>query len=62
MRKIISIQHVEFFIGKDKKKHSRTYAILDDGSEAVGYGKNFKINDSVEYFFHKEVAKMRLKA
>lgn len=58
MRKIISIEHVEFFKGKDGNKYSRTHAILDDGEEVQGFGKDYQIGDLVQVFLHKGVIKM----
>jgi len=41
-------------IGVDKKEnYTRTYALLDDGTEASGYGE-FKENDRVIYFHHEQ--------
>lgn len=59
MRKIISIEHVEERISLHKRKYHRTHAVLDDGTEAVGFGKDFKIGDSVEVFYHFHTVKMR---
>lgn len=42
-----------------KKEYWRTYALLDDGTEATGYGKDFNLNDKVEVFYHWGVIKMR---
>ena len=57
MRKIIEILGVEEWV-KDNKRHSRTYAILEDGSEAVGYGSDYEVGDEVMYYYHKETPKM----
>ena len=58
MRTIIKIVHVERRkLDKNlSKKHDywRTHAILDDGSEVVGYGKNFKVGDQVESFYDQK--------
>lgn len=59
MRTIIKIEHVEQFEAKDGKKHWRTYALLDDGTEAVGYGKDYDLDNLVEVFFHYGQVKMR---
>lgn len=59
MRKIIEITFVEKRTSKDKKPYSRTHALLDDGTGATGYGEDFKINDEVEVFFHRETVKMQ---
>lgn len=50
MRKIVSIEHVEERSTSNGKIYYRTYAILDDGTEAVGYGKDFDLQDRVEVF------------
>lgn len=60
MRKIIEILGVEEWV-KDNKRHSRTYAILEDGSEAVGYGSDYEVGDEVMYYYHKETPKMAKK-
>lgn len=52
---IIGIKHWE----KDDKKHSKTLALLDDGTEAYGYGSDYKLGDEVEVFFHWQEIKMR---
>lgn len=66
MRKIVSVEHLEFFKSKDGKQLCRTHAIVTDKlgnlEEAVGFGKNFKIDDCVEFFHDQRwnVNKMRL--
>lgn len=59
MRKIISIQHLESWRDKLNKRHWRTHVLLDDGTEAQGYGKEFDIGDSVQVFYHKGVIKVQ---
>jgi hypothetical protein len=59
MQKIIFIQHVEQFTDKNGKKRWRTHAILDDGSEVVGFGKDFDLGDRVVSFYHHEQFKMQ---
>lgn len=55
MRRIISIQHIKIWKDKIGKKHWRTYAILDDGTDEVqGYGKDFDVDDEVEVFYHRD--------
>lgn len=61
MRTVLSIQHIEFFKGKDGRKYSRTYALLDDGTECIGFGKQFEVGNRVEVFLHRGIIKMRLK-
>lgn len=60
MRTIIKIEHVEELKDKKGKTYWRTHAILDDGSEVVGYGKDFDLGNKVESFFHYGQHKMRL--
>lgn len=60
MRTIIRIEHVEKKrAAMSRKEYWRTYAVLDDGTEAVGFGKDFDIQDSVEVFFHRGQIKMQ---
>lgn len=62
MRKILAIEHVEKRKnGVTGKEYWRTHAVLDDGTECIGYGKDFDLNDSVEVFLHKGIIKMRHK-
>lgn len=58
MHRIIEIVGIE-----KHDKFSRTHAILDDGSETIGYGVNFKVGDEVESFWDERwsVYKMRQK-
>lgn len=60
MRTIIKIEWVEprkTAVGR--KPYWRTHALLDDGTEAIGYGKDFDLGDKVEVFFHWNTVKMR---
>lgn len=59
MRKIIKIEHVEQREDKNGKTFWRTYAVVDDGTECVGWGKDFDLGDMVEVFLHYGVIKMR---
>ena len=59
MRKIIRIEHIEERKDSKGKTFFRTHAILEDGSEVVGYGKDFDLGDLVESFWHYNQAKMR---
>lgn len=60
MRKILSIEHIEQRrAAMSRKVYQRTHAILDDGTEAVGFGDDFEIGNLVEVFFHKGTVKMR---
>lgn len=57
MRKIIEIIGTENWT-KDNQIHRRTYALLDDGTEATGYGDHFAVGDEVMVFYHHETVKM----
>lgn len=46
---------------KNGKAYWRTHAVLDDGTEAVGFGKDFDLEDKVEVFYHYGQVKMRKK-
>jgi len=59
MREIISIDHIEKKVSKKGVKYAITHALLDDGTEAAGYGLDFKVGDKVEVFFHWGIIKMR---
>lgn len=59
MREIISIQYVEEKVSKEGKKYKITHGLLDDGTEAEGYGEHFKEGDLVEVFFHWNKIKMQ---
>lgn len=59
MRKIIKIDFVQELRDKQNKRYFRTYAVLDDGTEAVGFGKDFDLGDKVQVFLHYGVIKMR---
>lgn len=61
MRTIIEIEGVEEKVSKEGTTYWRTYAVLDDGTEAVGWGKDFDLDDKVECFFHKGIIKMQKK-
>ena len=52
MLKIISIEHIEEKKDKRNKTYWRTHVILSDGTEAVGYGKDFDLGQPVVAFFH----------
>jgi hypothetical protein len=54
MKKVIKIENVVRMIDKNDDPFYRTYALLEDGTEAVGFSRNrheFDIKDSVEVFF-----------
>lgn len=50
MAVILTIEYVEEW-EKDGKTIYRTHVVLDDGEEAVGFGNDFKIGESVERFY-----------
>lgn len=51
------------WVERKESKKSETYwkttALLDDGTEAQGYGREFKVDDPVEVFFHYGQVKMQ---
>lgn len=49
--RIISVEYVASHISKRGKAYQITHAILDDGTEAEGWGEDYKIGDKVEVFF-----------
>lgn len=59
MRTIIEIEGVEEKVDTKGNTYWLTYAILDDGEEVIGYGKDFDLGDKVEVFFHFGKIKMR---
>lgn len=60
MKKIIEIVGVEMRrAAMSNKEYWRTHAILEDGTECVGFSKDFKVGDEVEVFFHYGQVKMR---
>lgn len=54
MKTIIKIEHLRSWTDPKGKTHWKTWAIVDDGTEVAGYGKNFKVGDQVEVLYHKE--------
>lgn len=60
MRTIIKIIHLESRTTRTGGEgYWRTHALLDDGTEAVGFGKDFNKGDEVEVFYHYGQVKMR---
>lgn len=59
MRTIIEIEGVEKKMSKEGTPYWRTYAVVDDGTECIGFGKDFDLGDKVEVFFHKGIVKMK---
>lgn len=54
MRQIIAIQGVLKKQTAQGKKYTVTLALLDDGTEASGYGGDYKIGDKVKVFFDEK--------
>ena len=59
MREIIEIEGVEEKVSKEGTTYWRTYAVVDDGTECIGFGKDFDLGDKVEVFLHKGFIKMK---
>lgn len=58
--KIIGVERKKLIKSAPKAQdYWKTYALLDDGTEAIGYGKNYKVGDEVEVFFHWGQIKMQ---
>lgn len=54
MAKITDITKIETKKDRLGRPYKRTHAIMDDGTEAVGYSDDFKIGDKVEVFFDQQ--------
>ncbi len=50
MRTIIKIEHIEERKDKKGKVYWRTHAVVDDGTAAIGYGKDFDLGMRVQVF------------
>jgi hypothetical protein len=50
LRRIIKILHVQEHTDKNGETYWKTHAMIDDGSEVQGYGKDFAEGDWVESF------------
>jgi hypothetical protein len=59
VQRIIEIIHVEEKQDRRGKTYWRTHAILSDGTEAIGWGKDFDLGTRVSTFFHHEITKMK---
>lgn len=59
VRRITTIVGVEKKF-KSKKPYFITHALLDHQDEALGYGKDFKVGDLVEYFYHAKWDKAKM--
>lgn len=53
---VIAIVHVE-----DRGEYQITHVLLDDGTEASGYGADFKMGDKVGVFFDERYNKIKVK-
>lgn len=53
--KIVGVERKKLIKSAPKAQdYWKTYALLDDGTEAEGYGKNYKVGDQVEVFHDKK--------
>lgn len=59
MLTIIRIEHVEEKVDRRGKPYWKTHAVLSDGTEATGWGKDFDLADKVVIFYSHEHIKMR---
>lgn len=59
MRTIIEIQRVDTNVSRKGNQYFITHALLDDGGECEGFGKDFKVGDEVEVFLHRGKIKMQ---
>lgn len=58
MRRVIQINHIEKRSKKsDGSIYYRTHVLLDDGTEAVYWGRDIEVNTSVMVAFHKGMIK-----
>lgn len=59
MRRVIEIQHIEPRTDTNGKPYWRTHVLLDTGEEAIYWGKDIEVGDSVEVFLHKGMIKCK---
>lgn len=59
MRTILEILWIDRRKSKAGDSYFKTMALLDDGTEAEGYGREFKVSDPVEVFYHWGQIKMK---
>lgn len=55
MKRIHEITHIEEKVDKNGEPYFKTYAVMEDGTEAEAFSKNrdeFKVNDPCEVFLH----------
>ena len=61
MRKIIKIENVEMLKDDHNEPYWRTHAVVDDGTECVGFGKDFDLGDKVEVFHDSKWDKVKMR-
>lgn len=61
MRTILEILWIDRKESKSGDSYFKTTALLDDGTEATGFGREFKVADEVEVFHDQkwDVIKMK---
>jgi hypothetical protein len=59
MLTIIKIEWVEEKKDRKGRTYWKTHALLSDGTEAVGFGKDFDLGMGVVAFYHREHIKMK---
>lgn len=57
INKILRVENRHTQVGN--KPYKVTVAQMEDGSEATGYGDDFKAGDRVELFFHRNQIKIK---
>ena len=60
MQKIIKILYVEKRKRKDAEDYTITHALLETGEVVSGYGTEFEIGDSVEYWWEERYNKVKM--
>ena len=61
MRTIIDIEYIDEKIDKNGKAYFLTTALLDDGTEAVGWGEGFARGDKVEVWFEERYNRINMR-
>lgn len=59
MRRVIEIEYIDEKISKAGESYFITTVLLDDGSEAEYWGRDLRMEDEVEVFFHYGKIKCR---
>lgn len=57
MRRVIEIQHIEPRTDTKGKPYWRTHLLLDDGTEAIYWGKDIEVGAHVMVALHKGMIK-----